>query len=433
MGIHEVIRRGEDRPQGLRKEKLKPQKKLFGAFLHTYQPPRDILLLDGRLDVLRDVNGRIMERCYRSMLVEGELPEAMNFSFYGSTRDWMKKDHKEEFKKIKEKIARSKDREHRVFGDPYLHIILPLLESNDQDMLIKIGKKAFEEDFGFSPEIFWLPETAVSMEVLRNLHKNGYSAVILRGDQLLHSGANPVFVEVGENQRIAVVHFNKMWSEKISRDGEYTRYEESGDNFLQDIRDFWDSNFFIGMDTETFGEHWEYRDMFFRYVASLNNLERYGISSLDLKAKINGGRTRGTVIENSSWSCEHGLGRWTGECGCGCKDEGDRLEKKYLFGRLKNFQEEINLRLDSINPRWRDDFIEIFLRIREDFFTGENVYSKLEERFPDQKYRNLLIAKLYALSGMTSCGWFEQGQDRPERQIPRKMIEQILLVFEFFA
>lgn len=405
------------------KERLSPIE--FGFLLHAYQPPRDVALPSGRrLEVLPWVNEQIYQESYKPVLVDGEnLPGAVAFSLYGTLREWMKVNHPEDFEKLRQKIANEKNKEYRLLGDPYLHIILPFLDREDQSMLIQIGQQAFRQDLGFTPEGFWLPETAVSLDVLNVLHRHGYRYVVLKDYQLKSNGANPVRVSLKSGETMAVFHFNAPISDNVSFKDEVTM---DGDDFLRGVG--WQNGhgLLLGTDFETFGHHKKGRQWFLRYVADPRTLRQHGFSPFDVSlGLLTADYQTAQIEEQSSWSCQHQLGRWTGECDCDNPSEQARQDKRDFFQKLLRYQQEINRQLNAIFPSWGDRFIQVFLSVRSDLFNGQDTSRVFQRMVPDEKLRRLFLAKTCALIGMTSCGWFFGGDDRPERELPKSMIEEI--------
>lgn len=424
MAIIEAEMALRDRYYG-NKERLSPGE--LGFFLNAYQPPRDILLPSGRkLGVLPWINEQVYQESYKPVLVDSEkLPEAITFSFYGTLREWMKANHPEDFEKLKQRIANEKNKEHRLLGDSYLHIILPFLDEEDQQTLIQIGKQAFAEDFGFVPCGFWLPETAVSLDVLRNLNRQGCKYVVLKDGQLESEEHNPAVVNLGNGETMAVFHFNAPMSDDVSFKDEVT---VNGDDFLRRVGRQNGHGLLLGTDFETFGHHLPERDRFIKYVADSRALGSHGFIPLDVRSRLLSLDHHTTEVRNyTSWSCPHScLGRWTGEeCDCDNPSEQARQDKRNFFQKLTSYHKELNRRLDAIFPSWRNRFIQVFLSVRSDLFNGHDTSQVFQRMIPNEEIRRLFLAKTCAFIGMTSCGWFFGEGGRPEREIPKTMIEEI--------
>ncbi|KKQ66927.1 MAG: Glycoside hydrolase family 57 [Candidatus Daviesbacteria bacterium GW2011_GWA2_38_24] len=396
----------------------------IGFFLHGYQPPRQIYLGNGHiLDIGLHWNETIYKECYKPLLVDNPPPQlGLTFSFYGTLREWMKKCHPQEFNIMRNNLQDNARPAH-IMGDPYLHIIFPLLDTVDQAMLVKIGQKAFIEDMGFHPRGFWLPETAVSNTSLNTLKQNGYDYVVLRDYQLAPPKSNPSHVQT-QNGPLAVFHFNSKWSGSIAFDNSST---ENGDQFLNRVKSEGGELLTFGMDLETFGHHKKDRDQFLRYILRPQVLQSHGFIPLNIAAKLETPiRETTNIREMSSWSCGHDLARWgKGKDLCNCDDPSEQTKKEKRGARIKlqHHQRRINRQLDKLDPHWQPDFINTFLASREHLFNGQDPGSGVSKL--DGSTKRLFKAKMYALIGMTSCGWFFGDDKSIERDIPRLMIQQV--------
>jgi hypothetical protein len=400
--------------------------KPFLVLAHAYQPHREPLLPSGgRLNVVPGINEEIYNQVYKPIFAEGEsLPTGIVFSFYPGLRDWLKDAHPQEFQKIVEKINEIPNKEYHVLGDPYIHLILPLQPKEDQDMLIKIGKEAFKRDLGFEPKGIWLPETAVSRTTLEVVSDNGYEYIALRDNQIWQSNVNPIRVNTRNGKGINVIHFNSGLSGSLSFDDVVSL---NADRFLENLSRLDSQTVVVGSDIELYGHHKKDRDKFLNYLEKPGTLEKHGFIPFDVKNALE--ETTGQITninEASSWSCEHGLGRWTGECPCDNANDRTRSDKARFYQTLGEHGRELNSRLDVSDPNWRTIFADFFLENRKMMFNpGELPVIDDSDK--------LFWAKYSELVGKTSCGWFFGGESSPEREIPRVMIAEIeKLVPNFF-
>jgi len=398
-------------------ERLSPEKP-FLVLAHAYQPHREPLLPSGgRLNVVSGINEEIYNQVYKPIFAEGDsLPRGIVFSFYPGLRDWLKNAHPQEFQRIVEKINAIPNKEYHVLGDPYIHLILPLQPKEDQDMLIKIGKEAFKRDLGFEPKGIWLPEAAVSRTTLEVASDNGYEFVALRDNQLRQSDVNPIRVNTRNGKGISVVHFNSGLSGSLSFDDGVSL---NADSFLDNLSRLDSKTVVVGSDIELYGHHKKNRDKFLNYLEKPGTLEKHGFVPFDVKKALE--ETDGQITdinEGSSWSCEHNLGRWTGECACDNANERTRSDKGRFYQTLSEYGRELNTRLDVLNSNWRTEFMEFFLKNRGVMFSS----GEIPVIGDDDK---LFWAKYSEFVGKTSCGWFFGGEGSPEREIPRVMIEEI--------
>jgi hypothetical protein len=424
------------------KHKKIPQKTFF-IIAHTYQPPRNFLKLADtqesntqvRASILSGVNERVYQECYKPIFVDSsKIPSGMMFSFYGTLREWLKEYHPREFQKIKRKIQNLPDKEYTVLCDPYLHPILPLMNEKDQDMLIKIGKKAFQQDFGFTPKGFWLPELAISTQTLQILYNNGFKFITLRSDQLKRTTSNPMYIPLKEKNKktgqLAIFHFDKELSETVWFNNDATIKAE---NFLAMFPQ--KEHYIIGTDAEVYGHLLSYKDKFLSYVTKEKILARYNFTHFSSKKALRRRQKEYTQIkELSSWSCPHGIKRWTGECFCDTNDKKITNRIKSLYTLTQSYNNKINRELDRTFPAWQPVFISFFLRTRKAMFengTLHNAVKKMSRQkngkiITDPQIRTLFKAKIAALTAQTSCfAFFRDSDDRPEREITQINLQQI--------
>lgn len=397
-------------------------------FLHAYQPPRELYFVnDGHgeaLQIYPEINEQIYREVYRPILVDSEerFPQGMVFSFYSTLREWMKSAHPDDFKKMVNLVGRQKDREYQVLGDPFIHAILPLLPEEDQKLLLALGKEAFEKDFGFAPKGLWLPETAVSLATLDKVKEVGYEFVVLRDDQIVFPPGvkkeQPVFVSLPSGGKMGVFWFGTSESGKVAFDDGETI---NADNFLRKRQNS-QEQLAVGVDMETFGHHKPGREKFLLEALSPAVLDSHGIAPLNLRealVKPSGEKTFVGLVENSSWSCPHLLGRWRGTCSCDSPSEAVLAEKRKLYEELTVFNSEF-----QISRGQESDFIKRVLWAREDLFIGGNFEAKFCCGLTDEEKKQYL-GKLYSLLGFTSCGWFWGGDNRRERMITQKALETL--------
>jgi hypothetical protein len=390
------------------------------------------------------INDQITGQVYEPVLAEVEqLPPGLITSIYAPLRSYLKKHHPDLFAKMREAVENTPDREYSVLGDPLVHVILPLLPSEDQVMLLDAGKQAFVRDFGFEPKGLWLPETAVSKEVLNNASLAGYEFVPLRDSQVtnipegisLDAQHSVCFVDTGDRE-IAVLLGNSGLSGFVSY-SPWSTY--NADEFMQERqnneqRNGWNS--LTMTDLERWGHHQEGADQFLKRALAIQ--QDYGFSPINMKQELvsgaaGGGKTKVDVIDDSSWSCAHALGRWKGTCCCD-EPSPQALEfKSYLYNTLQDMNNRVNGQLDAVIPGWRKDFASLFVELSDDIFTGENfgpaLLSSVEQAGGDVELAKLYLAKIEIMVGMTSCGWFFGGEGRHERDIPANMIQGVQDLF----
>jgi len=429
------------------------EKPLFGVLAHGYQPPRLFhveLTIAGKpyhadFSVVPRVNDDITDQVYKPILSEVDrLPPGLITSIYAPLRSYLRRNKPDLFAEMQEAVRNTPDREFSILGDPLVHVILPLLPSEDQRMLLEAGKYAFMNDFGFAPEGLWLPETAVSKGVLHNAVATGYEFVLLRDSQVTHipgsirldAKHNVCMVTTGEDEEIAVLLGNSGLSGFVSYSPWSTYNAEEFMRGRQQNEQQNGLNALMMMDLERFGHHQIGADAFLKRILDIQ--ERYGFSPLNMHHVLETFRqgrekTYVDVIDNSSWSCPHALGRWTGGCNCDNPSESVLRTKQKFYTNLIAMNTLVNNSLDTAMPGWRGEFTRLFVLLADDIFTGVNfgpsLFEAVKSTGGDEKKAKLYLAKVEIMIGLTSCGWFFGGDNRPERDIPSSMIQGVKDLF----
>ncbi|HMS65884.1 MAG TPA: DUF3536 domain-containing protein, partial [Ignavibacteria bacterium] len=182
----------------------------------------------------------------------------------------------------------------------------------------------------------------------------------------------------------------------------------------------------VAVDGETFGHHKRYTERTLSYLFSeilpSSDYENVNFGNylseneplFEVKVK-DGDDGNGT-----SWSCQHGVGRWKENCGCGRTDEYPSQEwRKPLRESLNFLRDEHALLFESagsqfLNNVWdaRNDYInlvfeesyETYLENRKRFFKKHSK-KKLTEEEKDLCIKLLEMEK-FSMLMFTSCGWF---------------------------
>lgn len=401
----------------------------LGAVFHEYQPPREVhLFSDERLLVAPEINETIYRQVYEPTFVNGFLDGVM-YSFYASLRSWMMVYHPEAITRIRERLARMPDVNYRILGDPLFHDILPFMDQRESGVLFKAGRIAMKEDLGLEPVTVWLPECAVDESVLRAAIDAGYGAVYLGDRQVENTGSNPLGVRVA-NGEIAVWVGNSDLAGRVANDGGLT-IDAWG--FLQMIRG-WGVDTLFATDGETFGHHWDRRDGFAKTVFNRENMAARGLVPMDFERRMKEPRSYGKVKNGSSWSCFHGVGRWTGECDCDLPTAETLREKRQLFVDLMYRKNEVRKGLDRLGGDWWRWMPGLLAENRHYLFGERYLDEEQEARtYEDrtgylpvsEQVKRLARAYQACLVGGISCSLYFGGERRPEREYTKRAIKAV--------
>jgi hypothetical protein len=123
------------------------------------------------------------------------------------------------------------------------------------------------------------------------------------------------------------------------------------------------------------------------------------------------------IIENSSWSCVHGIERWKSNCGCnsGGHPGWNQEWRAPLRRALDRLRDDLAVRFEEEGRRYlkdpwlaRDEYIEVVLDRSEgnvDAFFMRHAVRELGEEERSKALR-LLELQRHAMLMYTSCGWF---------------------------
>jgi alpha-amylase/alpha-mannosidase (GH57 family) len=453
---------------------------------HFYQPPRENPWLE-EIEIqdeaypFHDWNERITEECYgpnaasRILDAEGRILEIVNnyshisFNFGPTLLSWMERHHPDLHRAIVEADELSKtwfEGHGSALAQVYNHTIMPLTNDRDKQTQVIWGVRDFRHRFGRDPKGMWLAETAVDVPTLEALAEQGIRFTILEPGQAARirplGGDDNSWIDVGGGKidprqpYRAVLPSGKtidlfFYDGPASRAVAFENLLESGERFAHRLLDLLDDEpeqhqlANIATDGESYGHHHRFGDMALawalRYIeeqgnATLVNYSRY--------LEINPPEFEVEIVENTSWSCAHGIERWRSGCGCGAPDQPDwntdwrgplRDALDYLRDTIAGPWEEMAGRLFADPWHARNEYIEIILdrsRAQVDRVLGELAGRELDQ---DETVRGLKLLELQrqALLMYTSCGWFFEDVSRIEtRQVLAYAARAIQLAEDLF-
>jgi alpha-amylase/alpha-mannosidase (GH57 family) len=175
----------------------------------------------------------------------------------------------------------------------------------------------------------------------------------------------------------------------------------------------------IATDGETYGHHHKFSDLGLAHLVS-SELPRLEIPTVNFgyflskrapewDAEIK----RGPQGFGTSWSCAHGVGRWTSDCGCGTDGAHGRWRLPlrqafdWLNGELARLTEEKGGRIFKDVWAARDAYVSVLLgapEARNKFMRGQLRAGIGAEDHP--LALALMEMQRFSLLMYTSCGWF---------------------------
>src|ERR1051325_7492934 len=323
---------------------------------HFYQPPREnpwleAIELQDSAYPYHDWNERILAECYAPNSVsrilddQNRITELVNnyakisFNFGPTLLSWTEEKAPGVYSAILDADRQSRQRfsgHGSALAQAYNHIIMPLANSRDRHTQVIWGIRDFERRFKRMPEGMWLPETAVDMDTLEVLADAGIQFTILAphqagrvrriGTQVWHdvngSQIDPTRAyeqRLPSGTTIALFFFDGPTSRAIAFEGILSRGENLVDRLMggfSDSRD-WPQLVHVATDGESYGHHHRFGDMALAYA--LNKIETNKLAKLTNYGEYlerHPATHQVEIIENTSWSCFHGVDRWRINCGC---------------------------------------------------------------------------------------------------------------------
>ena len=423
---------------------------------HFYQPPREnpyleAVELQDSAYPYHDWNERITAECYapnaasRIQDSENRILKLLNnysqisFNFGPTLLSWMKEQAPRVYQSI---LEADRDSQQTFSGhgsalaQGYNHMILPLANRRDKVTQVKWGIRDFESRFGRKPEGMWLPETAVDTETLLVLAENGIKFTILaprqakrvrnresrKYDDVSGGRVDPARAYVARlpTKRVMCVFFyDGPISQGVAFEGLLNDGKRFADRLMSGFSDARQGAQLVNIatDGESYGHHHHYGEM--ALSVALDEIGKGDVAKLTNYGEFlekHPPEYIAEVVENSSWSCAHGIERWRGDCGC---SSGGHPWNQQWRTPLRAALDWLRDRLAPIfesqlekyfHDPWasRDDYIRVILDRSEESrkaFFADHVIRPLEA---EEQVRALKLLEMqrHALLMYTSCGWF---------------------------
>ncbi len=426
---------------------------------HFYQPPRENPWLE-RVELqdsaypFHDWNERITAECYapnsvaRILGSEGRVARLVNnymrmsFNFGPTLLAWMEEHAPDVYQRILEADRESRDRfsgHGSALAQVYNHIIMPLADQADKTTQVVWGIRDFRHRFNREPEGMWLAETAVDLETLETLAEHGIRFTVLAPHQAARvrsagsvDGADWQDV-TGSKIDPSVAYVQKLPSGRsialffydgpVSRAVAFEKLLSQGEVFASRLLlAFSDDRqapqlVHIATDGESYGHHHAHGDMALAYA--IEQIESKPGAKLTNYAEFldrHPPKWEVEILENTSWSCAHGIERWRSNCGC---NSGRPDWQQSWRGPLRD---ALDLLRDAVRPLFERDASLLF---RDPLAARNDYVAVLLDRRPETQDRflerhshrtltacekvkalKLLEMQRNALLMYTSCGWF---------------------------
>ena len=424
---------------------------------HFYQPPREnpwsgVIEEQETADPFHDWNERITSECYlpntqTRILNSQDQPIAtvsnysnMSFNIGPTLLSWMEKFAPDVYQAILEadKKSLTKFSGHgSAIAQVYNHMIMPLASEHDKKTQVIWGIKDFEYRFKRKPEGMWLAETAVDIKTLEVLAQQDIAFTILSPTQARQ--VKPIdgkeWTDVSEGTvdtqlpyvcRLpsgkSIVLF--FYDGQIANEAAFGKLLKNGIDFANRLIEEFPEHqqkprlVSIANDGETYGHHHEFGNMALAYM--LNHVEQNELAELTVYGEFlanNSPVQEVRIIEDTSWSCFHGIERWKNHCGCrlNLKKKWSQAWRKYLRESLDQLRDQLADLFEQLMANYYDDpwvirnhYISVILdnssKKQQSVLWNSSTKDLSED--DQQKIIALLEMQRYAMLMYTSCGWF---------------------------
>ncbi|HEX7561320.1 MAG TPA: hypothetical protein VF347_03930, partial [Candidatus Humimicrobiaceae bacterium] len=332
---------------------------------HFYQPQRanpwlETIELQEEAYPWHDWNEKINAECYmvnggaHLLDSQNKLIKILNnyskisFNFGPTLLSWIKKHDRKTYTSIinADIAGRSNFSGHgNAIAQIYNHVIMPLASKQDKIIEVAWAVSDFEANFGRKPEGIWLSETAVDTETLEILADFGIKFTILSPNQakqirkITKNPENTQWFDVSDgsintrmpyicrlpnDSSIGIFFYDDSLSNRVS----FGDLLKDGETFAKNITGLPENNqelpeiISIASDGETYGHHHHFGEMALSYC--LDYIESKKLAKITVFGEYLEKYPplyEVRIIENSSWSCDHGICRWKQDCGCSTGSE----------------------------------------------------------------------------------------------------------------
>jgi alpha-amylase/alpha-mannosidase (GH57 family) len=424
---------------------------------HCYQPPREspwlesIELQDSAYPY-HDWNERVLAECYATNAAARILDEqkriarivnnyqSVSFNFGPTLLSWIEAKAPETYALVLEADRASAARfggHGSAMAQCYNHMIMPLANSRDKHTQVRWGIEDFRRRFGRAPEGMWLPETAVDLETLSILAGMGIRFTVLAPAQaqavrpiggaawedVSGSRIDPTrayLCNTPSGESIALFFYDGPVSQAVAFEGLLGDGEKFARRLMSGFSEkrAWPQLMHIATDGETYGHHHRFGEMALAWaLGHIESEESARITNYGEFLEENPPTHEVKIIENTAWSCVHGVERWTANCGChtGSRPGWTQEWRAPLRAAMDWLRDNVAPLYEKKAAAWlrhpwpaRNDYIRVILdRCSETRkrFLAKHASRELTEKEVVEVWK-LLEMQRHAMLMYTSCGWF---------------------------
>ncbi|MCX7964540.1 MAG: DUF3536 domain-containing protein [Candidatus Sumerlaea chitinivorans] len=424
---------------------------------HFYQPPRENPWLEAieqqdSAQPYHDWNERITAECYapntssRILDSQGKIERIINnyerisFNFGPTLLSWLETHARETYLAILEadRLSAARFSGHgSAMAQVYNHLIMPLASRRDKITQVRWGIADFVHRFGRRPEGMWLAETAVDLETLDIMASHGIRFTILSPHQAARvrplargswtdvrggriDPSRPYLCRLPSGASISIFFYDAPISHAVAFEGLLFDGHAFANRLMSGFAPDRDGAqlVHIATDGESYGHHHKFGEMALsRCLCDIEHSNRVALTNYGEFLEHFPPRYEVEIFEATSWSCAHGVGRWSYDCGCNTgghpgwnqawraplraamnwlRDEAVRIYEEHGTSLFPDLWLARDNYIDVILNRSRDALDRFFLRYARAELTAEERIKALQ----------LLEMQRNALLMFTSCGWF---------------------------
>jgi hypothetical protein len=414
---------------------------------HFYQPFR-VDPFTGRIPddpsaaPFRNWNERITAECYRPIAELG-VPAHISWNLGATLTDYLSREAPAVLRRFAEL-----DRAGGGTGmaQSFHHSILPLASLADRRTEVIWGLRDFEWRFGRRATSMWLPETAVDLATLRVAADAGVTGVVLapwQADSSYLDARQPYRVDVGGGRQVTAMFYDGELSGAVSfepaatADADRFARERVAPRLAAPLPNGGDATAVIATDGELYGHHQSFRDLFLQRLVAPGVDAGRSFDVVGFQAAIAevAGRPHPEmrIRDRTSWSCHHGVLRWTAEC----PDVPDgrwkgplRAALERLAGAIDSVTEGVGREL-GIPDVWaaRDRYVDVIIGAQDGDAFAAACLGRRSSADARARLRTLMEAQRWRLGMFASCGWFWEDPVRIEtHQVLRAAARAVRLV-----
>ncbi|MDB5050522.1 MAG: glycoside hydrolase family 57 [Fibrobacteres bacterium] len=334
---------------------------------HFYQPPRENPLIE-QVELQpsalpgHDWNERVFLECYapngasRILDSHGRIEDILNNYAYMSFNigptlfSWLEEKHPYTYSRILDADRQSCERlggHGNAIAQVYNHVIMPLATAEQKRLQVKWGIADFERRFHRRPEGMWLAETAINMDSVVAMIREGIKFTVLAPTQAhrVRALAEDTWTDVANNTidprrpyrifpvaedgtpiekgYLDVFFYDGPLSHGVGFEHLLKNASHFGDRIGQafDRNDHGDQLVSVCTDGESYGHHEPFGDMcvafLFKDIAPRQNMVpvnyAWFLANHPSRHEV---RLKNAHGDGTAWSCAHGVGRWKEDCGC---------------------------------------------------------------------------------------------------------------------